>query len=98
MSLTWSRMLLLLPALAISAAALPHAPATTEPILTPNECPRHNPQVQDGTLVDQLWTQNCDLVTKFLNNAFTTAQAAQTSQGTLESLQYYFVVRIYDAL
>ncbi|KAG4274718.1 hypothetical protein FPRO04_09082 [Fusarium proliferatum] len=78
----------------ISVAALPHAPATAEPIVTPVECPRHNPKVQDGTLVDQLWTQNCDLVTKFLNNAFTTAQAAQTSQGTLESLQYYFVVRI----
>ncbi|KAI1017538.1 hypothetical protein LB504_003873 [Fusarium proliferatum] len=94
-SLNLSRMLLLLPALAISAAALPHASATSEPIVTPVECPRHNPQVQDGTLVDQLWTQNCDLVTKFLNNAFTAAQAAQTSQGTLESLQYYFVQDYY---
>ncbi|KAF5969147.1 hypothetical protein FBULB1_10400 [Fusarium bulbicola] len=95
MSLSLCRILLLLPALAISAAALPHAPATPEPIVTPVECPRHNPTVQDGTLVDQLWTQNCDLVTKFLNNAFTTAQAAQTSQGTLESLQYYFVQDYY---
>ncbi|CZR42750.1 uncharacterized protein FPRO_10053 [Fusarium proliferatum ET1] len=94
-SLSWSRMLLLLPAMAISVAALPQAPATAEPIVTPVECPRHNPKVQDGTLVDQLWTQNCDLVTKFLNNAFTTAQAAQTSQGTLESLQYYFVQDYY---
>ncbi|KAF5652425.1 TENA THI-4 family [Fusarium sp. NRRL 25303] len=94
-SLNLSRMLLLLPALAISAAALPHAPATSEPIATPVECPRHNLQVQEGTLVDQLWTQNCDLVTKFLNNAFTAAQAAQTSQGTLESLQYYFVQDYY---
>ncbi|KAF5645173.1 TENA THI-4 family [Fusarium sp. NRRL 52700] len=95
MSLSWSRMILLLPALAISAAALPHPPATAEPIVTPVECPRQNPTVQDGTLVDQLWTQNCDLVTKFLNNAFTAAQAAQTSQGTLESLQYYFVQDYY---
>ncbi|KAF5538892.1 TENA THI-4 family [Fusarium phyllophilum] len=95
MSLSWSRMVLLLPALAISAAALPHPSATAEPIVTPAECPRHNPTVQDGTLVDQLWTQNCDLVTKFLNNAFTAAQAAQTSQGTLESLQYYFVQDYY---
>ncbi|KAG5778505.1 hypothetical protein H9Q73_007829 [Fusarium xylarioides] len=88
-------MLLLLPALAISAAALPHPSATAEPIAPPAECPRHNPTVQDGTLVDQLWTQNCDLVTKFLNNAFTAAQAAQTSRGTLESLQYYFVQDYY---
>ncbi|KAI1047248.1 hypothetical protein LB505_013286 [Fusarium chuoi] len=94
-SLSWSQMFLLLPALAISAAALPHAPSTSEPIVTPVECPRHNPQVQDGTLIDQLWTQNCDLVTKCLNNAFTAAQAGQTSQGTLESLQYYFVQDYY---
>ncbi|KAF5542055.1 TENA THI-4 family [Fusarium mexicanum] len=95
MSLSLCRMLLLLPALAITAVALPHAPATPEPIVTPVKCPRHNPTVQDGTLVDQLWTQNCDLLTKFLNNAFTAAQAAQTSQGTLESLQYYFVQDYY---
>ncbi|KAF5586394.1 TENA THI-4 family [Fusarium subglutinans] len=95
MSPSLCRILLLLPALAISAAALPHAPATPEPIVTPVECPRHNPTVQDGTLVDQLWTENCDLVTKFLSNAFTAAQAAQTSQGTLESLQYYFVQDYY---
>ncbi|KAF5683051.1 TENA THI-4 family [Fusarium denticulatum] len=95
MSLSLSRMLLLLPALAISAAALPHAPATPEPIVPPVKCPRHNPSVQNGTLVDQLWEQNCDLVTKFLNNAFTAAQAAQTSKGTLESLQYYFVQDYY---
>lgn len=43
-------MFLLLPALAISAAALPHAPSTSEPIVTPVECPRHNPQVQDGSV------------------------------------------------
>ncbi|ENH62278.1 hypothetical protein FOC1_g10015246 [Fusarium oxysporum f. sp. cubense race 1] len=99
MSLSWTRMFLLLPALAISAAALPHerreVPATAEPIITPVECPRHSPEVQDGTLVAQLWRQNCDLVTKFLNNAFTAAQAAQTSKGTLESLQYYFIQDYY---
>ncbi|KAK2691424.1 hypothetical protein QWA68_008840 [Fusarium oxysporum] len=99
MSLSWTRMFLLLPALAISAAALPHerreVPATAEPIITPAECPHHNPEVQDGTLVAQLWRQNCDLVTKFLNNAFTAAQAAQTSKGTLESLQYYFIQDYY---
>ncbi|KAL5621019.1 hypothetical protein FOBRF1_004265 [Fusarium oxysporum] len=99
MSLSWTRMFLVLPALAISAAALPHelreVPATAEPIITPAECPHHNPEVQDGTLVAQLWTQNCDLVTKFLNNAFTAAQAAQTSKGTLESLQYYFIQDYY---
>ncbi|KAF5663393.1 TENA THI-4 family [Fusarium circinatum] len=98
MSLSLSRILLLLPllpVLTISAAAVPHALVTPEPIVTPVECPRHNPTVQDGTLVDQLWTQNCDLVTKFLNNAFTAAQAAQASQGTLESLQYYFIQDYY---
>ncbi|KAJ4066494.1 hypothetical protein NW756_010002 [Fusarium oxysporum] len=99
MSLSRTRMFLLLPALAISAAALPHerreVPATAEPIITPVECPRHSPGVQDGTLVAQLWRQNCDLVTKFLNNAFTAAQAAQTSKGTLESLQYYFIQDYY---
>ncbi|KAF4463084.1 serine threonine kinase [Fusarium albosuccineum] len=47
------------------------------------------------TLVDQLWSQNCDLVTKFLNNAFTAAQAAQTPNGTIGSLQYYFVQDYY---
>ncbi|WKT47128.1 hem oxygenase-like, multi-helical [Fusarium oxysporum f. sp. vasinfectum] len=99
MSLSWTRMFLVLPTLAISAAALPHerreVPATAEPIITPAECPHHNPEVQDGTLVAQLWRQNCDLVTKFLNNAFTAAQAAQTSKGTLESLQYYFIQDYY---
>ncbi|RKL04823.1 hypothetical protein BFJ71_g3603 [Fusarium oxysporum] len=99
MSLSWTWMFLVLPTLAISAAALPHerreVPATAEPIITPVECPHHNPEVQDGTLVAQLWRQNCDLVTKFLNNAFTAAQAAQTSKGTLESLQYYFIQDYY---
>ncbi|EWZ81912.1 hypothetical protein FOWG_14334 [Fusarium oxysporum f. sp. lycopersici MN25] len=99
MSLSWTRMFLVLPTLAISVAALPHerreVPATAEPIITPAECPHHNPEVQDGTLVAQLWRQNCDLVTKFLNNAFTAAQAAQTSKGTLESLQYYFIQDYY---
>ncbi|RKL46455.1 hypothetical protein BFJ70_g2944 [Fusarium oxysporum] len=99
MSLSWTWMFLVLPILAISAAALPHerreVTATAEPIITPVECPHHNPEVQDGTLVAQLWRQNCDLVTKFLNNAFTAAQAAQTSKGTLESLQYYFIQDYY---
>lgn len=47
-------MFLVLPILAISAAALPHerreVTATAEPIITPVECPHHNPEVQDGSV------------------------------------------------
>ncbi|KAF5003446.1 hypothetical protein FDECE_9996 [Fusarium decemcellulare] len=97
--LSWTRMFSLLSVLAGLAAALPHerrgVSYDPEPVVTPADCSRHNPKVQYGTLVDQLWSQNCDLVAKFLNNAFTAAQAAQTPKGTLGSLQYYFVQDYY---
>ncbi|KAI1172043.1 hypothetical protein F4777DRAFT_582327 [Nemania sp. FL0916] len=63
------------------------------------DCPRKNPYVADGTLIDQLWKQNCDLVARFLNNNFTTWQAITNNPAaTLPSFQYYSAQDYYYLL
>ncbi|OTA89992.1 hypothetical protein M434DRAFT_398311 [Hypoxylon sp. CO27-5] len=61
-------------------------------------CPRQNPYVKDGTLIDQLWRNNCDVVDRFLHNAFCLGQATQNGTGLLESFQYYSVQDYYYLL
>ncbi|KAI1387740.1 uncharacterized protein F4822DRAFT_291359 [Hypoxylon trugodes] len=61
-------------------------------------CLRLNPEVENGTLIDQLWRNNCDLVEQFLGNAFSVAQAEQTSTGTFTSFHYYSVQDYYYLL
>ncbi|GAP91543.1 putative TENA THI-4 family protein [Rosellinia necatrix] len=62
------------------------------------DCPRRNPDVKDGTLIDQLWKRNCDLVWKFLNNKFSTFQAEADSPAAFQSFQYYSVQDYYYLL
>ncbi|KAK5989816.1 hypothetical protein PT974_08077 [Cladobotryum mycophilum] len=57
-------------------------------------CRRRNPEVRNGTLVDQLWTRNCDMVEKFLNTTFIMTQA-QGREGSLESFKYFSVQDYY---
>ncbi|KAI1119481.1 hypothetical protein F5Y14DRAFT_395473 [Nemania sp. NC0429] len=60
------------------------------PEVKASACPRNNPYVANGTLIDQLWRQNCDVVARFLNNKFTTWQATTNNKtATLPSFQYY---------
>ncbi|XDG01578.1 hypothetical protein ABKA04_001193 [Annulohypoxylon sp. FPYF3050] len=64
-------------------------------------CLRSNTQVADGTLVDRLWKDNCELVEKFLRNTFVLAQARQDvgdPNGTFGSFQYYSVQDYYYLL
>ncbi|KAI0537857.1 hypothetical protein GGR58DRAFT_470116 [Xylaria digitata] len=69
---------------------------------TPNsavaDCPRLNPYVKDGTLIDQLWKRNCDLVAKFLNNDFSAFQATTGTLEAIQSFQYYSVQDYYYLL
>ncbi|KAI1086129.1 hypothetical protein F5B19DRAFT_498647 [Rostrohypoxylon terebratum] len=66
-----------------------------------SSCERRNTNVPPGSLVDQLWQANCDLVEKFLGNKFVLAQARQEPgrlQETFQSFQYYSVQDYYYLL
>ncbi|KAI5917727.1 hypothetical protein F4810DRAFT_716194 [Camillea tinctor] len=60
-----------------------------------DECPRRNEKVENGTLIDQLWKANCDLVNKFLNNCFSVLQATKGDDEALDSFKYYSVQDYY---
>ncbi|KAK8115352.1 hypothetical protein PG999_007421 [Apiospora kogelbergensis] len=66
--------------------------------ITANECLRQNPDVMNGSLIDRLWRDNCDLVSKFLRNEFCTSQAQQHNDELFESSQYYSVQDYYYLL
>ncbi|KAI1493562.1 hypothetical protein F5X96DRAFT_687402 [Biscogniauxia mediterranea] len=79
-----------------------HAPFTREhsslepaPHSVAGDCPRNNPDVKNGTLIDQLWRANCDLVNKFLNNTFSVFQAISSDAVAFDSFQYYSVQDYY---
>ncbi|KAI1639313.1 hypothetical protein F4809DRAFT_657806 [Biscogniauxia mediterranea] len=59
------------------------------------DCPRNSKLVKDGTLIDQLWRANCDLVNKFLNNTFSVFQAISSDAVAFDSFQYYSVQDYY---